>query len=105
MISVASIQIDKMTADHCNTLVENGCPSQLKWLDFSFLQSCVQRMNDDKSLKVVSFDVAPATKKGENFNSDIFRVSVHYTDSKSSDDKPVSAIFTHTRTRVAVFNH
>lgn len=69
--------------------------TQLKWMDCSFLQKCLQRISDDKTtINVIGFSVAPATKKGENFASDIYRVSVHFTDDKSNDINGVSsAIF------------
>lgn len=61
--------------------------SQLNWLDSMFLQKCLQRIcNDRATINVMGFDVAPATKKGENFASDIFRVNVQFTEDHQSND-------------------
>lgn len=82
-----------MSAEQMNGASGNSCPSQLKWLDRLFLQECLQRINDNKLINVVSFNVAPATQKGENFNSDIFRVNVHFTDDKSNGNNQVNLVF------------
>lgn len=81
-----------MSAERIDAMV-NNCSAQLKWLDCLFLQKCLQRISDNKVINVIGFDVAPATKKGENFASDILRVSVHFTDdTKSNDLNGVSSI-------------
>lgn len=79
-----------MNAD-CIDMVVSHYSAQLKWLDCLFLQKCLQHIGDNKAtINVVDFSVAPATKKGENFASDIFRVNVRFTQDKSNNINDVS---------------
>lgn len=85
-----------MCADRIDAMV-SSYSSQLKWLDCLFLQKCLQRISEDKLINVISFNVTPATKMGENFASDIFRVNVQFTESKSNDINGVSSVNSETR--------
>lgn len=79
-----------MNAD-CIDMVGSHYSAQLKWLDCLFLQKCLQHISDDKAtINVVDFSVAPATQKGENYASDIFRVVVRFTQDKSNNISDVS---------------
>lgn len=75
-----------MSAEQIDTL-ESSYSTQLSWLDCMFLQKCLQRISNDRAtINVIDFNIAPATKKGENFASDIFRVNVHFTDNNQAND-------------------
>lgn len=45
------------------------------WLDKSFLSTVLRRKYGDDSILVTSFNVSVATKKGESFASEMFRIS------------------------------
>lgn len=51
---------------------------QLSWLDAPFIAECLQR-NNEQQIDVIRFDVAPVTKKGENYCSDLYRVSIEFS--------------------------
>lgn len=49
-----------------------------KWLNNEFLEKHLQKYYKDNGIKVISFDVKPATGKGENYASLIHRVCVQF---------------------------
>lgn len=54
--------------------------SQLpKWLNKVFLSKFLRKHYGDENLKIHSFQVTPASAKGENYTSLLFRVVVQYT--------------------------
>lgn len=63
-----------------------------KWLNAEFVESHLQRCFSDKKIKVIGFDVKPATASGENYASCIYRVKVTFTDEahKSSNNNEVN---------------
>lgn len=79
-----------MSVERIDAMV-SSYSTQLKWLDCLLLQKWLQRISNGKVINVTGFNVAPATKKGENFASDIYRVRVHFTENKSNDNDGVSA--------------
>lgn len=52
----------------------------LKWLDRDFLEKHLQNFFGDTQITIVNFEVKPATAKGENYASYLYRVKVTYTD-------------------------
>lgn len=51
-----------------------------KWLNGDFLQRHLQSFFADKQITVVNFEAKPATAKGENYASYLYRVKVTYSD-------------------------
>lgn len=74
----------EMSVERIDAMVSSCYSTQLKWLDCLLLQKWLQRISSDKVINVTGFNVAPATKKGENFASDIYRVKVHFSEHKSN---------------------
>lgn len=60
---------------------EDDCPPIPGWLDQSFLEPALGNYLDDKVV-IESFAVEPATGKGENFASSMFRVKAIYSSEK-----------------------
>lgn len=52
-----------------------------KWLDEMFLQKCLQYAINDRQIDVIDFSVVPATKKGDNYASNLYRISIIFTES------------------------
>lgn len=66
-------------------MAENTAPMSLpNWLNGDFLEKQLQNYHTNQSLKLVNFDVKPATVKGDNYCSSMYRVTVHYTDAQSA---------------------
>lgn len=53
-----------------------------KWLDRILLEQSLQKCFDNNQLNIINFKVKPATAKGENYASVIYRVNVVYSDSE-----------------------
>lgn len=51
-----------------------------KWLNKCFVESHLQNYFSSKNLKIVRFNVEPATAKGENYASDLYRVKVTFSE-------------------------
>lgn len=51
-----------------------------KWLNKYFVESHLQNYFNSENLKIVRFNVEPATSKGENYASDLYRVKVTFSD-------------------------
>lgn len=49
------------------------------WLDGDFLEKHLRNYFNSDQLKIVDFEVKPATAKGENYASYIYRVNVTFT--------------------------
>uniref|UniRef100_A0A1B6JXH2 CHK kinase-like domain-containing protein n=1 Tax=Homalodisca liturata TaxID=320908 RepID=A0A1B6JXH2_9HEMI len=49
------------------------------WLDNSFLASALQGEDDTKEVTVVKFSAAPAVAAGNNYTSQLYRITVQYT--------------------------
>lgn len=56
-----------------------------KWIDDIFLQKTLQHANNDRQVEIIEFNIQPATKKGENFASNLYRLSVIYQESFDED--------------------
>lgn len=60
--------------------MDNGFP---KYLDQIFIEKCLQHYFYDRKVEMVNFSIKPATKKGDNYASYIFRVNICFKDLKS----------------------
>ncbi len=58
-------------------LITNYLPIP-KWLDQNFLEKSIRKHSKKDFVSIQSFNIVPATAKGENFASTMFRVSVNY---------------------------
>lgn len=55
----------------------------LKWLDKPLLERCLRNYLNNNRLNIVDFKLKSATAKGENYASQIYRVSVVYSNEVS----------------------
>lgn len=68
-----------------NTVLNDVAPisssvSIPKWLNSEFVELHLQKCFSDKQIKIVGFEVKPATASGENYASCIYRAKVTFTD-------------------------
>ncbi|KAI4499224.1 hypothetical protein M0802_005807 [Mischocyttarus mexicanus] len=52
------------------------------WLSFEFMQSILRKVKNDDSIQVIGIFSKPATAKGDNYTSDMYRVSIDITSEK-----------------------
>ncbi|XP_043490138.1 uncharacterized protein LOC122516416 [Polistes fuscatus] len=57
------------------------------WLSIEFLQNILRETKNDNSIRVIDVFSKPATAKGDNYSSDMYRVSVEF--SSKQDDREV----------------
>lgn len=70
--------------------------STLQWIDNHFLKNSLEHFYADKKINVICYDVMPATKKGENYASCIYRVNVTFGECHiENDNHKVSTFFFH----------
>uniref|UniRef100_A0A336M1Q4 CSON009901 protein n=1 Tax=Culicoides sonorensis TaxID=179676 RepID=A0A336M1Q4_CULSO len=62
---------NKNNLDNCPTIESN-------WISNDFFQTVLSSHFHDKSVKIISHEIKPAAKKGENFASAVYRVIVTY---------------------------
>lgn len=60
--------------------------SHYAWITFDFVQSLIEKTDSENWWKLKSFNVASAIPKGENFCSDLIRLSALYSKSQNSDE-------------------
>jgi hypothetical protein len=48
------------------------------WITFDFLQNILRRDLNDETAKLEYYTVSPALMKGENYSSDILKISIDY---------------------------
>lgn len=58
-------------------LISNYLPVP-EWLNRNFLEKSIRKHSKKDLVHIESFTIVPATAKGENFASVMFRVNVHY---------------------------
>lgn len=78
-----------------NTELHSDTFSIPKWLDNKFFEEHLQNYYKNDEIEVISYDRKPATGKGENYSSVIYRVNVLFSaPSKmiSSRERDVSEI-------------
>lgn len=64
-----------------------------EWInEISFFDKIIRHKENDQNAKVISFDITPASKAGENFASAIFRSKVIYSSKYSMGEKAISLI-------------
>lgn len=88
-VEVDTTVVDTIISDVSPVNTETEIP---KWLDIEFLEAHLQGFFNNKHVKIVSFEVKPATARGENYASFLYRVKVTYTDEphRFSNTKEVS---------------
>lgn len=52
------------------------------WLNKSIVEEALKECQNDRSVQVVAVDIEPATSKGENYASLMFRCKASYTTEK-----------------------
>lgn len=56
-----------------------------KFLDQIFFEKCLRQYFSGNDIEIIQYSIKPATKKGENFASYIFRANVSFTILKNPD--------------------
>lgn len=81
-----AVDIDRTVVDQVLNESELTSPniSVPNWINIDFLENHLQKYFPDKPFRIVSFDVKPATAKGENYASFLYRVNVTYSDELST---------------------
>lgn len=62
------------------------------FMDQGFFDKVIRQVEKDPNAKVLSFELAPAMKAGENFASAVFRGAITFTSKYSKGDKTISVI-------------
>lgn len=57
------------------------------WLNQKFVEKIITNCDEYSGVKVTNISVKPATAKGDNYTSDMLRVTIDYTDSKTGSGK------------------
>jgi len=58
---------------------QNSCANETpSWLTVEYIEEVLQNYKQDKFIKVKKINVRPASAKGENYASIMYRVSVAY---------------------------
>lgn len=55
------------------------------WLNTELLRQVLAKYKNTEELDVIDFKISPATKKGDHYDSVMFRVAVDYTTEKGKD--------------------
>lgn len=63
-----------------------------EYLNQTFFEKVIRHSEKDAQAKVVSFDIKPASKPGENFASAVFRASITFTSKYAKTEKTISVI-------------
>lgn len=64
------------------------------WLNERFLEKNLQKYYNDEKISVVSIDVKPAVPKGDNYLSNIYRVTIDYNDASTTTRNKVRKYLT-----------
>lgn len=56
------------------------------WLNSDFLTKHLQSYYNDKTITLTDFEVKPATVKGDNYCSSMFRVTIYFKIAQSTAD-------------------
>lgn len=77
-----AIEIDTNVVDNILPNASSECQDDFapKWLSSEFVESHLQNRFNNKQLRIIGFDIKPATASGENYASCIYRVKVTFTD-------------------------
>lgn len=71
---------------------EKGDLDVPNWLDREFLEKPLRTYFKNEQLKIVNFEVQPATAKGENYASCIYRVKVNFTNHQNRSNCETSSV-------------
>ena len=52
---------------------------ETSWLDLCFMEKILRKSENDDSIQVIDIVSKPATNKGDNYTSDIIRITVEYS--------------------------
>ena len=63
-----------------------------EWLNQELFETAIRLHENDKEAQILSFDLKPASKPGENFASAVFRGLIKFTSKYSKDEKEISVI-------------
>ncbi|XP_018396934.1 PREDICTED: uncharacterized protein LOC108775148, partial [Cyphomyrmex costatus] len=53
-----------------------------KWLNLCFVEKILRKSEEDDSIQVINISSKPATDKGDNYLSDMFRITVEFSRNK-----------------------
>lgn len=76
-VDIDTTIVDTILGDLSQASIDNFAP---KWISKDFLEKHLQSFFNDKQINIINFEVKPATAKGENYASYLYRVKVIYTD-------------------------
>ena len=63
---------------------------ETSWLDLGFVEKILRKSENDDSIKVMNIVSKLATNKGDNYTSDIIRITAEYSrDSKIKEKKSI----------------
>jgi len=51
----------------------------LTWLNLSFVEKILRKSEDDESIQMIDICLEPATSKGDNYTSDMIRITAEYS--------------------------
>ncbi|KYM76313.1 hypothetical protein ALC53_13340 [Atta colombica] len=56
----------------------------LTWLNLSFVEKILRKSEDDESIQMIDICLEPATSKGDNYTSDMIRITAEYSRDQGS---------------------
>lgn len=76
-VEIDTTIVDTILNDLSQTKIDNFAPN---WINKDFLEKHLQSSFSEKQINIINFEVKPATAKGENYASYLYRVRINYTD-------------------------
>ncbi|XP_023293695.2 uncharacterized protein LOC111676917 [Lucilia cuprina] len=58
-----------------------------EWINKDFLEDVLQQYKNDKTLKIIDFNISPACVKGDHYASVMFRCKLNYAEDQCSENK------------------
>ncbi|KNC24661.1 hypothetical protein FF38_13554 [Lucilia cuprina] len=58
-----------------------------EWINKDFLEDVLQQYRNDKTLKIIDFNISPACVKGDHYASIMFRCKLNYAEDQCSENK------------------
>jgi len=56
------------------------------WLNLSFVEKILRKSEGDDSIQVIDMSTKPATKKGDNYLSDMFRIMIKFSRNQGGNE-------------------
>lgn len=56
------------------------------WFDARYLQNILRRAEKDESIEISNLIIKPATNKGDNYSSELYRVTVEFLGANSDNN-------------------